>query len=197
MSLTPEGTWPTLHIEVLDEGEGIPPKSLSRIFERFYRADSSRARDFGGTGLGLAIVRHLIEGMGGRVEAESVLGTGATIRMVLPLNATTKQLDEDDLLLSAEEEQSDEEEEEEEEDEAYFISEENYQEAYKREMRIWEYWADPERAFGRLGRKGDQGESEGNRGSQREPDVLVHRLGTVLLRRPSDSDDNGSPQSNV
>lgn len=84
------------HIEVLDEGEGIPPKSLSRIFERFYRADSSRARDFGGTGLGLAIVRHLIEGMGGRVEAESVLGTGATIRMVLPLNATTKQLDEDD-----------------------------------------------------------------------------------------------------
>ena len=81
-------------------------------------------------------------------------------------------LSQDDLLLSAEEEQSDEEEEEEEEDEAYFISEENYQEAYKREMRIWEYWADPERAFGRLGRKGDQGESEGKRGTARESEAI-------------------------
>lgn len=75
------------YVEVSDEGEGIPAKALPRIFERFYRADSSRARDFGGTGLGLAIVRHLIEGMGGRVEAESELGSGATIRLVLPTRA--------------------------------------------------------------------------------------------------------------
>ena len=83
------------HIEVVDEGEGIPAKALPRIFERFYRADSSRARDFGGTGLGLAIVRHLIEGMGGRVEAESQLGAGATIRLVLPTRAPLGGLEED------------------------------------------------------------------------------------------------------
>ena len=75
-----------VHIEVSDEGEGITAKALPRIFERFYRADSSRARDIGGTGLGLAIVRHLIEGMGGQVEAESELGEGATIRLTLPFS---------------------------------------------------------------------------------------------------------------
>lgn len=71
-------------VEVVDDGEGIPTRALPRIFERFYRADSSRARDFGGTGLGLAIVRHLVGAMGGTVEAESELGRGTTIRLVLP-----------------------------------------------------------------------------------------------------------------
>ncbi len=74
----------TVVIEVYDSGEGMPARSLSRIFERFYRADSSRARDFGGTGLGLAIVRHLAMAMGGDVEAESELGRGTTIRLRLP-----------------------------------------------------------------------------------------------------------------
>jgi two-component system phosphate regulon sensor histidine kinase PhoR len=73
-----------VRVEVTDDGEGIPAKALPRIFERFYRADSSRARDLGGTGLGLAIVRHLIEGMGGEVEAESRVGDGTTIRFTLP-----------------------------------------------------------------------------------------------------------------
>jgi two-component system phosphate regulon sensor histidine kinase PhoR len=59
-------------------------RSLPRIFERFYRADSSRARDIGGTGLGLAIVKHLVGAMGGEVEAESELGHGTTIRFTLP-----------------------------------------------------------------------------------------------------------------
>lgn len=72
-------------IEVVDDGEGIPLRSLPRIFERFYRADSSRARDVGGTGLGLAIVKHLVSAMGGEVEAESALGRGTTIRLTLPL----------------------------------------------------------------------------------------------------------------
>jgi two-component system phosphate regulon sensor histidine kinase PhoR len=71
-------------IEVVDDGEGIPAQSLPRIFERFYRADSSRARDFGGTGLGLAIVKHLVGSMGGDVQAESRLGHGTTIRITLP-----------------------------------------------------------------------------------------------------------------
>ena len=71
-------------ISVIDDGEGIPQRSLSRIFERFYRADESRARDIGGTGLGLAIVKHLVGAMGGEVEAFSTLGQGTTIRFTLP-----------------------------------------------------------------------------------------------------------------
>ena len=71
-------------ISVADNGEGIPVHSLPRIFERFYRADSARARESGGTGLGLAIVRHLVLAMGGGVRAESRLGAGTTIRVTLP-----------------------------------------------------------------------------------------------------------------
>jgi signal transduction histidine kinase len=73
----------TVLVTVSDDGEGIPAQSLPRIFERFYRADSSRARDFGGTGLGLAIVKHLVTAMGGKVGAESRLGHGTTIRITL------------------------------------------------------------------------------------------------------------------
>jgi signal transduction histidine kinase len=73
-----------VEISVADDGEGIPSRALPRIFERFYRADSSRARDFGGTGLGLAIVRHLVGAMGGEVWADSELGKGTTIRFTLP-----------------------------------------------------------------------------------------------------------------
>ena len=74
----------TVTIRVVDDGEGIPLQALPRIFERFYRADSSRDRDQGGTGLGLAIVRHMIHSMGGAVGAESELGRGTTIVMTLP-----------------------------------------------------------------------------------------------------------------
>ena len=77
----PEGL---LTVTVTDTGEGIPSSALPRIFERFYRADSSRAREVGGTGLGLSIVRHLVESMGGKVEAESQLGRGTTIRFTVP-----------------------------------------------------------------------------------------------------------------
>jgi two-component system phosphate regulon sensor histidine kinase PhoR len=73
-----------VRVEVIDDGEGMPSKVLPRIFERFFRADASRARDFGGTGLGLAIVRHLVGAMGGEVEVESELGKGTLIRFTLP-----------------------------------------------------------------------------------------------------------------
>ena len=73
-----------VHVAVLDTGVGIPSRALPRIFERFYRADTSRARSEGGTGLGLAIVRHLVHAMGGQVGAESELGKGTTIWFTLP-----------------------------------------------------------------------------------------------------------------
>ena len=73
-----------IRVEVIDTGAGIPSNSLPRIFERFYRADSARARTEGGTGLGLAIVRHMVVAMGGEVGAESELGQGTTIWFTLP-----------------------------------------------------------------------------------------------------------------
>jgi two-component system phosphate regulon sensor histidine kinase PhoR len=71
-------------LSVSDEGVGIAPADLPRIFERFYRADRARGRELGGTGLGLSIVKHIAQLHGGRVEAESVLGQGTTIRVILP-----------------------------------------------------------------------------------------------------------------
>jgi two-component system phosphate regulon sensor histidine kinase PhoR len=71
-------------IAVSDEGPGIPEQDLSRVFERFYRVDKSRARDPGGTGLGLAIVRHLIELHGGSVRAENRPEGGARFVITVP-----------------------------------------------------------------------------------------------------------------
>lgn len=73
-----------VRIAVRDTGAGIPPEHLGRVFERFYRVDPARSRAEGGTGLGLSIVRHLVERHGGRVEAESEVGRGTTIRFTLP-----------------------------------------------------------------------------------------------------------------
>jgi two-component system, OmpR family, phosphate regulon sensor histidine kinase PhoR len=74
-------------LSVADSGLGIGKEHLPRIFERFYRADKARSRELGGTGLGLAIVKHIAQLHGGRVEAESELGRGTTIRVVLPLRS--------------------------------------------------------------------------------------------------------------
>ena len=71
-------------LSVRDEGVGIAANDLPRIFERFYRADRARSRELGGTGLGLSIVKHIAQLHGGRVEAESVVGQGTTIRVILP-----------------------------------------------------------------------------------------------------------------
>lgn len=76
-------------LSVADDGLGIGKEHLPRIFERFYRADKARSRELGGTGLGLAIVKHIAQLHGGRVEAESELGRGTTIRVVLPANEPT------------------------------------------------------------------------------------------------------------
>lgn len=72
-------------IAVVDHGEGIPAQLQERIFERFFRADSSRARDTGGSGLGLAIVASIVALHSGRIEVLDTPGGGATFRVSLPL----------------------------------------------------------------------------------------------------------------
>jgi len=71
-------------LRVADEGVGIPEDALPHVFERFYRAESSRAGE--GTGLGLAIVRETVEALEGRIEVESALATGSTFTVRLPLS---------------------------------------------------------------------------------------------------------------
>ncbi|BDZ44815.1 sensor histidine kinase [Naasia aerilata] len=72
-------------VEVVDHGEGIPPQVREKIFQRFWRADSSRARDTGGSGLGLAIVSAIVAAHRGKVEVDETPGGGATFRVRLPL----------------------------------------------------------------------------------------------------------------
>jgi two-component system sensor histidine kinase SenX3 len=73
-----------IEIDVADQGIGIAPHDVDRIFERFYRADQARSRSTGGTGLGLAIVKHIATNHGGRVEVSSTLGGGSTFTLRLP-----------------------------------------------------------------------------------------------------------------
>ena len=73
-----------IEIYVSDDGPGIPPEALDRVFERFYRVDKARSRDQGGTGLGLSIVKHIVQAHGGKVWVESDFGKGATLFFTLP-----------------------------------------------------------------------------------------------------------------
>ena len=99
LSLTREG--PLIRLSVTDQGEGIAPKHLPRLTERFYRVDSGRSRSLGGTGLGLAIVKHIVERHRGKLEIVSKIGVGTTVSILLPPSPAvvpvavpvTKQLD--------------------------------------------------------------------------------------------------------
>jgi two-component system OmpR family sensor kinase len=83
VELTAEGERAVL--SVLDDGPGIPEADLPRLFDRFYRADSSRTRTSGGAGLGLAIVRAIVVAHGGRIEAANLPGGGARMTVTLPV----------------------------------------------------------------------------------------------------------------
>jgi two-component system, OmpR family, sensor histidine kinase SenX3 len=74
----------TVEISVVDQGIGIPPGEMDRIFERFYRIDPARHRSTGGTGLGLSIVKHVAATHGGDIRVWSVEGQGSTFTLVLP-----------------------------------------------------------------------------------------------------------------
>ncbi|MCL6477391.1 MAG: cell wall metabolism sensor histidine kinase WalK [Peptococcaceae bacterium] len=79
-----EGT--DVRVVVKDTGVGIPPESLPRVFERFYRVDKARSRELGGIGVGLAIVKHIIRAHGGKTFAESKVGEGSVFSFTLPVD---------------------------------------------------------------------------------------------------------------
>ena len=72
-------------IEIIDHGEGVPEQIRDQIFQRFWRADTSRTRETGGSGLGLSIVASIVDLLHGTVEVVDTPGGGATFRVSLPL----------------------------------------------------------------------------------------------------------------
>lgn len=87
----PNGTVPGhIRFSVTDTGIGIPPEKMDAIFERFTTVDPSLTRKYGGTGLGLNISKKLVEGMGGRLFAESVPGRGSTFFFSIPFEISTE-----------------------------------------------------------------------------------------------------------
>jgi two-component system OmpR family sensor kinase len=75
-------------LDIVDHGEGVPPQIRDKIFQRFWRADTSRTRTTGGSGLGLAIVSGIVAAHKGTVEVLETPGGGATFRIALPLLPT-------------------------------------------------------------------------------------------------------------
>ena len=85
VTVTSRAAGDAIEIKITDNGIGIGPADLERIFERFYRVDAGRSRASGGTGLGLSIVKHVAAAHGGDVTAWSRLGQGSTFTLRLPL----------------------------------------------------------------------------------------------------------------
>jgi signal transduction histidine kinase len=73
-------------ISVSDNGIGIPPNDVERLFQRFFRASTATALAIPGTGLGLTIAQAIVEGHGGRITVDSEEGVGTTFRVELPID---------------------------------------------------------------------------------------------------------------
>jgi two-component system OmpR family sensor kinase len=86
VSLTTEDGWAVLC--VADEGPGIPEHDIARVFDRFYRVDTSRTRQNGGVGLGLSIVASIVAAHGGTVALDSTVGQGTAVHVRIPLAET-------------------------------------------------------------------------------------------------------------
>ena len=82
MKLYRRDTW--IAVDIKDNGPGIPEDKLPYIFDRFYRIDTERAKDYKGTGLGLAITKELVQAHGGEVMATSSNGYGTCFTVLLP-----------------------------------------------------------------------------------------------------------------
>ncbi|MFT8704992.1 sensor histidine kinase [Bifidobacterium aquikefiricola] len=85
-----------IRIKVVDQGIGIPERSLSRVFERFYRVDPARSRETGGTGLGLSITKHCVQECGGTIAVWSREGEGSTFTITLPRHSKVNDVHETD-----------------------------------------------------------------------------------------------------
>ena len=84
LSLEAEADSDAIAVRVTDNGPGIAPEHLDRLFDRFYRVDNARDREKGGSGLGLAIARSIAEAHGGILDVESTLGRGSTFTLRIP-----------------------------------------------------------------------------------------------------------------
>jgi len=89
-----DATTETGWIEVIDHGDGIPEQIRDQIFQRFWRADTSRARETGGSGLGLSIVASIVDALHGTVAVRDTPGGGATFRVSLPLSIERSREDQ-------------------------------------------------------------------------------------------------------
>lgn len=85
IKLAPNRSGSMIKMSIIDHGEGVDPRHLPRLTERFYRVDKGRSKAIGGTGLGLSIVKHIAERHGGRLEITSELGKGTNVSVSLPV----------------------------------------------------------------------------------------------------------------
>lgn len=88
-ALEEEGREPVVHVAVRDNGIGIRPEELEKVFEKFYRSDDREATDLPGSGLGLSIASNLVEMQGGKIWLESVFREGTTVHFIVPTERET------------------------------------------------------------------------------------------------------------
>jgi two-component system OmpR family sensor kinase len=96
LSSRPEAEGQEVRLSVQDDGPGIAPEHLARLFDRFYRVEDSRSRDAGGAGLGLSIAKGIVDAHGGRIWLESEVGKGTTANVQVPIG-NIPDLDEEDV----------------------------------------------------------------------------------------------------